>query len=213
MRRVVKALTGIVTLLVAAIAIVVSAPTATAASLVQVTNFGFNPTNLGMYLYMPTSVAARPAILVAVHQCTGSGPGFFGSTQFASLADQFGFIVVYPSATRAGSCFDVSTPQSLTHDGSSDPAGIVSMVDYGGRTVGVHAQRRHLHAVLTGAAGSSRGGPAQCGWRVIIRLTSLVTWAHGVPFALVESCTSTWRVPLAQCRSPMQLDVTDPPSR
>jgi poly(hydroxyalkanoate) depolymerase family esterase len=128
--RAVKAVTGIVTLLVAAIAVVVSAPTAAAASLVQITDFGFNPTNLGMYVYVPNSVAARPAILVAVHQCTGSGPGFFGSTQFASLADQFGFIVVYPSATRAGSCFDVSTPQSLTHDGSSDPAGIVSMVDY-----------------------------------------------------------------------------------
>ncbi|HKN99244.1 MAG TPA: PHB depolymerase family esterase [Pseudonocardiaceae bacterium] len=130
MRRVVTAVTGIVTLLVAAIAVVVSAPTATAASLVQVANFGFNPTNLGMYLYVPASVAPRPAILVAVHQCTGSGPGFFASTQFAALADQFGFVVIYPSATRAGSCFDVSTPQSLTHDGSSDPAGIVSMVDY-----------------------------------------------------------------------------------
>jgi poly(hydroxyalkanoate) depolymerase family esterase len=73
-------------------------------------------------------VKPHPAILVAVHFCTGSGPVFFSGTEFASLANQFGFIVIYPSATRSGSCFDVSTPQSLTHNGSSDPVGIVSMV-------------------------------------------------------------------------------------
>src|ERR687887_359990 len=49
-------------------------------------------------------------------------------TQFASLADQYGFIVIYPSATRSGSCFDVSSPGALTHNGNSDPVGIISMV-------------------------------------------------------------------------------------
>jgi poly(hydroxyalkanoate) depolymerase family esterase len=130
MRKTLAALTGLVALLAAAVLVVLSAPTAAAASLVQVTNFGFNPTNLGMYLYVPNNVAPRPAIVVAVHYCTGSGPAFFSGTQFAQLADQFGFVVIYPSATRSGSCFDVSTPQALTHNGSSDPAGIVSMVDY-----------------------------------------------------------------------------------
>jgi poly(hydroxyalkanoate) depolymerase family esterase len=130
MKRIITALAGLVAVLAAAVTMIVAAPTAAAASLVQVTNFGFNPTNLGMYEYVPANVAPHPAILVAVHYCTGSGPAFFSGTQFASLADQFGFIVIYPSATRAGSCFDVSTPQALTHNGSSDPAGIVSMVNY-----------------------------------------------------------------------------------
>jgi poly(hydroxyalkanoate) depolymerase family esterase len=148
MRTTVKALAGVVALLAAAVAVVLGAPTASAASLVQVTNFGFNPTSLGMYEYVPTTVSAHPAILVAVHQCTGSGPGFFGSTQFASLADQFGFIVIYPSSTRAGSCFDVSTPQALTHNGSSDPAGIVSMVNY----VETHNNGDSTRVYVTGAS-------------------------------------------------------------
>jgi acetylxylan esterase len=110
-----------------ALALVAPRP-ASAASLTEVTNFGPNPTNLRMYEYVPNNVAARPAIVVAVHYCTGSGPAFFSGTEFASLADRFGFIVIYPSATRSGSCFDVSTPGALRHDGNSDPAGIVSMV-------------------------------------------------------------------------------------
>ena len=130
MRTALKALAGVVALLATAITVLLTASPASAASLVQITNFGYNPTNLGMYLYVPNNVQAHPAILVAVHQCTASGPGFYSGTQFASLADQYGFVVIYPSATRSGSCFDVSSPQSLTHNGSSDPAGIVSMVDY-----------------------------------------------------------------------------------
>ncbi|WP_433414093.1 extracellular catalytic domain type 1 short-chain-length polyhydroxyalkanoate depolymerase [Microtetraspora malaysiensis] len=108
----------------------VMAVPASSASLTEVTGFGTNPTNLRMHLYVPDRLPARPAVLVAIHYCTGSGPAFYSGTQFASLADQYGFIVIYPSATRSGSCFDVSSPQALRHDGASDPVGIVSMVRY-----------------------------------------------------------------------------------
>jgi poly(hydroxyalkanoate) depolymerase family esterase len=102
-------------------------PTAT---LTEVTGFGPNPTGLQMFLYVPGTVRPHPAVVVAVHYCTGSGPAMFNGTQFASLADRYGFIVVYPSAPRAGHCFDVSSPGALRHNGNSDPVGIVSMVHY-----------------------------------------------------------------------------------
>ncbi|MEV4843131.1 PHB depolymerase family esterase [Micromonospora matsumotoense] len=109
----------------------IAAPTpASAATLTQVTNFGANPSNLQMYLYVPNTVAARPGLLVAVHYCTGSGPAFYSGTQYAALADRYGYIVVYPSVTRSSKCFDVSSPQALRRDGGSDPVGIKSMVDY-----------------------------------------------------------------------------------
>jgi poly(3-hydroxybutyrate) depolymerase len=57
-------------------------------------------------------------VVVAAHYCTGSGPDLFGASQFASLADRYGFIVVYPSAPRERHCFDVSTPGALTRDGN-----------------------------------------------------------------------------------------------
>ncbi len=50
------------------------------ATLTEVTNFGTNPTNLRMYLYVPDRVAAQPAILVAIHYCTGTGPAFYSGT-------------------------------------------------------------------------------------------------------------------------------------
>jgi poly(hydroxyalkanoate) depolymerase family esterase len=88
---------------------------------------------------------------VAVHYCTGSGPAFYSGTEFASLADRHKFIVIYPSATRSGSCFDVSSPQALRHDGGSDPVGIVSMVRY-------VQQRYNADPDRTYVTGASSGG-------------------------------------------------------
>ncbi|MEU8424166.1 PHB depolymerase family esterase [Micromonospora sp. NPDC048835] len=125
--RTLGAVMAAVTLAVAALTF---ASPASAATLTQVSNFGTNPTNLQMHLYVPDRVATRPAILLAMHYCTGTGPAFHSGTQYASLADRYGFIVIYPSATRSSKCWDVYSPQALRRGGGSDPVGLMSMVDY-----------------------------------------------------------------------------------
>ncbi|OLF14029.1 esterase [Actinophytocola xinjiangensis] len=127
-RRKLSSWLGVVALVLAAL-VRLEAP-ASAASLVEITNFGTNPSNLRMHLYVPDNLPPRPAVLVAVHYCTGSGPAFHSGTEFARLADQYGYIVIYPSATRSGQCFDVYTQEALHRDGGSDPVGIRSMVGY-----------------------------------------------------------------------------------
>ncbi|WP_035803923.1 extracellular catalytic domain type 1 short-chain-length polyhydroxyalkanoate depolymerase [Kitasatospora mediocidica] len=107
-----------------------AASPATAASLTQITNFGTNPTGLQMSLYVPNRVKANPSILLALHGCQGSGPYLYSSTDFAALADQYGFLVIYPSTNPAGSCWDVSSDQALSRNGGSDPVGLMSMITY-----------------------------------------------------------------------------------
>jgi poly(hydroxyalkanoate) depolymerase family esterase len=106
------------------------APLADAASLTQITKFGANPTGLAMYLYVPNNVKANPPILLALHGCQGSGPYLYSSTDFGSLADEYGFVVIYPSTNPGGSCWDVSSKQALTRNGGSDPVGLMSMITY-----------------------------------------------------------------------------------
>ncbi|MGA5508062.1 PHB depolymerase family esterase [Streptomyces umbrinus] len=124
---------------------------APAAALTEVTGFGTNPSNLQMYLYVPDSVTANPAVVVAVHYCTGSGPAMYSGTEYASLADRYGFIVVYPSVTRASKCFDVSSPQALRRGGGSDPVGIKSMVDWVTRTYSADTSRIFATGISSGA--------------------------------------------------------------
>lgn len=124
---------------------------ASAASLVEISGFGQNPSNLRMHVYAPDNMAASPPILVANHWCTGTGPTFFSSTEFRTLADQYGFIVIYPSATRSGQCFDVSSPQALQRNGGSDPVGIMSMVTYVIQSYGANASRVYVTGASSGA--------------------------------------------------------------
>jgi acetylxylan esterase len=139
------ALVGLVAALAAGlVASAAPASAAPAGSLVEVTKFGPNPSALRMFEYLPPTIARHPAILVVLHYCTGSGPVMFTNTQYATLADQFGFAVIYPSVTRSFDCFDVSSPQALTHEGSSDEAGIVSMVRFVERQT--HADRSRVFA-------------------------------------------------------------------
>jgi acetylxylan esterase len=152
-RRIAAAVLAVLTYLAAVVGGALAPPQASAASLVQVTNFGANPTNLQMYEYVPASVQAHPPILLALHYCSGSGPAFFSGTEFASLADRYGFVVIYPSVTRSNDCWDVSSPGALTHNGNSDPAGLISMIQY----VEQHNNGDASRVYVTGA---SSGGMA-----------------------------------------------------
>ncbi|MET8146683.1 PHB depolymerase family esterase, partial [Sphaerisporangium sp. NPDC005288] len=140
MRRHFRALAGMgIAALAAAVITAVSmvaapVPRASAATLTQVTNFGSNPGNLPMYIYVPNNVSSRPGVLVAMHGCNGTAQGFYQGTEFASLADRYGFIVIYPQANKSANgmsnCFDVWSNEALRHAGGSDPVSIVSMVNY-----------------------------------------------------------------------------------
>ncbi|MFI7213524.1 PHB depolymerase family esterase [Micromonospora maritima] len=135
----------------AAVAALAAPGPAAAASLTEVTNFGANPSNLRMYLYVPDTVAPRPGLLVVNHYCTGSGPAMYSGTQFAALADRYGYVVVYPSVTRSSKCFDVSSPQALRRDGGSDPVGIKSMVDHVRQRYPVDPERIFATGTSSGA--------------------------------------------------------------
>ncbi|MFI0541277.1 poly(hydroxyalkanoate) depolymerase family esterase [Streptomyces canus] len=125
-----------------------AAPTA---ALTEITGFGTNPSNLQMYLYVPGSVTAHPAVVVAVHYCTGSGPAMYNGTEWARLADTYGFVVIYPSVTRSSKCFDVSSPQALKRGGGSDPVGIKSMIDWTVRTYSADTARIYATGISSGA--------------------------------------------------------------
>ncbi|MFD0971851.1 extracellular catalytic domain type 1 short-chain-length polyhydroxyalkanoate depolymerase [Plantactinospora endophytica] len=153
-RRLRVAVVALASTVLAATVGIVLAPPATAASLVEVTSFGDNPGGMRMHVYVPDSRPGNPAIVVAMHGCGGSGPGFYSGSEFASQADRYGFIVIYPTATQQagfGNCFDVWSAASKRRGGGSDPVSIMSMVTYVQREYGGDPNRVY-------ATGSSSGG-------------------------------------------------------
>lgn len=100
------------------------------ASLQQVYNFGDNPSNTKMFIYVPDNLAENPPIIVAIHYCTGTAQAYFTGSPYARLADQKGFIVIYPESPYSGTCWDVSSREALTHNGGGDSNSIANMVTY-----------------------------------------------------------------------------------
>ena len=129
-------------------------PHASAAGLTQVTNFGADPGGAQMYIYVPTTVQAHPAILLALHGCGGTGPGFYSSSEFASLADRYGFVVIFPSAEQQagfGNCWDTWSDAAKVRGGGSDPVALDSMITYTEQHYNGDADRVYV-------TGSSSGG-------------------------------------------------------
>ena len=89
------------------------------------------PTYVNMYIYVPDTLAAKPAILVASHHCQGTAASTYSETKssFVPLADKNGFIIIFPEAT-GHNCWDVGSTKSLKHDGGGDTHAIAQMVRY-----------------------------------------------------------------------------------
>ncbi|KAI8630597.1 Alpha/Beta hydrolase protein [Xylariaceae sp. FL1651] len=124
-----------------------------AASLQQVTeDIGPNPRNVGFYIYVPDKLATNPPVLVNPHWCHGDAQAAFAGSQFATLASQYGFIVIYPdSPNTADKCWDVSSNDTLTHDAGGDSLGIVSMVRWTLNKYSGNASRVFVTGVSSGA--------------------------------------------------------------
>ncbi|KAJ7446564.1 carbohydrate esterase family 1 and carbohydrate-binding module family 1 protein [Mycena latifolia] len=120
-------------------------------TLQQVTNFGSNPTNVGMFVYKPTTVKAKPAVIVAIHYCTGTAQAYFSGSPYAQLADTYGFIVIYPSSPNSGTCWDVSSKATLTHNGGGDSNAIANMATYAISTYGADPTRIFVTGSSSGA--------------------------------------------------------------
>jgi acetylxylan esterase len=100
-----------------------------AATVEQITSFGSNPSGIDMYLYTPSNVAAKPAILVGPHACHGKATDVCqGGNAFAQQADKHGYLLVCPGAKSSDGCWDVHSKAVLTHDGGGDAGGMISMV-------------------------------------------------------------------------------------
>ncbi|CAI9636243.1 carbohydrate esterase family 1 protein [Alternaria burnsii] len=100
------------------------------AALTRVNDFGANPSNLQMNIYVPAKLATKPAIILALHYCGGTGEAYAQSTKYNSLAEQKGFINIFPSTKKDNNCWEVNTAKGLSRDAGGDNQGLNNMIQY-----------------------------------------------------------------------------------
>jgi feruloyl esterase len=72
------------------------APAEAPSRLTEVTGFGANPGNLRMFAYAPQNVPRSPALVVVLHGCTQDAAGYDHGAGWSSLADLYGFVLLFP---------------------------------------------------------------------------------------------------------------------
>ncbi len=109
-------------------------------------------------LYQPAARAGRPdgtpPLVVMLHGCTQSADDFAAGTQMNRLADEHGFLVLYPeqsTSANASRCWNWFRPQDQVRDGG-EPALIAAMVQAAMAEQPVDAQRVFVAGLSAGAA-------------------------------------------------------------
>ncbi|KAF2246079.1 carbohydrate esterase family 1 protein [Trematosphaeria pertusa] len=121
-------------------------------TLTQIKDFGPNPRNVTMYIYVPKNITTNAPIMVVPHWCHGTAKDAFNGRPYASLGDQYGFISIYPdSPNKADQCWDVSSNASLTHNGGGDALSIVNMVRWTIEKYGADKDRVFVTGTSSGA--------------------------------------------------------------
>ncbi|KAI1404159.1 carbohydrate esterase family 1 protein [Hypoxylon fuscum] len=154
------------------------AGTALGASLTQVSNYNNNATSKAqMYVYKPDNVVENPPLVVVIHSCQSTAQSYFQNSAipWKSGSDKKGYITVWPSSPNSGTCWDVSSKQSLTHLGGGDSQAIANMILYAISEYKVDAERVY---VTGGSSGAMMSNVLAATYPELIKAVSLYS---GVP--------------------------------
>jgi Esterase PHB depolymerase len=102
------------------------------ASLQSIDDFGPNPGNLNMYVYVPDGHEPKPAMVIALHGCVQQASTFDDETGLTKFADKLKFLLLLPEQPKANNeyqCFNwFQTEDNQKNQGES--GSIRNMIQY-----------------------------------------------------------------------------------
>jgi poly(hydroxyalkanoate) depolymerase family esterase len=123
----------------------------------ELTNFGSNPGNLRMHVYVPDGVGPSPPLVVALHGCTQTAATYDQGTGWSDLADRLGFVLVFPeqqAANNPKNCFTWFLPGDTARD-RGEALSIRQMIAKAIEEFGVDRSRIFVSGLSAGGAMAS----------------------------------------------------------
>jgi poly(hydroxyalkanoate) depolymerase family esterase len=128
-----------------------------ASRLDEVHGFGSNPGSLRMFRYLPSRLAANPALVVVLHGCTQTAAGYDLGAGWSTLADRYGFALLLPeqqSSNNPKACFNWFQSDDITRD-RGEALSIRQMVEQMARDHGIDRSRVFITGLSAGGAMTS----------------------------------------------------------
>lgn len=116
--------------------------------------FGSNPGTLTGKIYVPSPPEQAPALVVVLHGCTQTAEIYDHGSGWSRLADEHGFILLYPEQRRgnnANLCFNWFEPGD-TRRGQGEAMSIIQMIEMACREHQVDRKRVFVTGLSAGGA-------------------------------------------------------------
>lgn len=123
-------------------------------ALTETTSFGPNPGQLRMLSYVPETLPPGAPLVVVLHGCKQSAAEYDRGTGWSTLADRFGFALLFPEQMRANNgqgCFNWFQPEDVTR-GQGEVGSIAAMVTSMLDTHNLHRRRVYVTGLSAGGA-------------------------------------------------------------
>ncbi|MEX1190609.1 MAG: PHB depolymerase family esterase [Brumimicrobium sp.] len=126
--------------------------------IIDVDNFGENPGNLEMKMYIPESVkhdsVSNIPLVVALHGCSQTLKNLMEGSGWNQLAEEHGFIVIYPMQkfiNNTSLCFNWFKNKDISKN-SGENGSIYNMVEYVTKNFSIDQQKIFIYGLSAGAA-------------------------------------------------------------
>jgi len=133
--------------------LVVSSTVVSAAAITQVSDYGGSATSKAqMWVYVPDTVKSD-ALVVVIHSCQSTAQSYSRNSKIPWIkgSGEGGYITVWPSSPNSGTCWDVSSKASLSHNGGGDSNAIANMITYSIGKYNLNATRVFVTGGSSGA--------------------------------------------------------------
>lgn len=133
-----------------------AAPTASV-KLTPLGDFGSNPGALDAYFYVPDTAGAQAPLVVVLHGCTQTAAGYDHGSGWSQLAEEQGFILLFPEQRRANNmnlCFSWFEPGDSRRD-AGEPLSIRQMIGAMVDRHGADPDRVFINGLSAGGAMTS----------------------------------------------------------
>jgi poly(hydroxyalkanoate) depolymerase family esterase len=130
---------------------------AVGAHLLETSDPGPNPGALRMFSYVPSRLAADPALVVVLHGCTQTAAGYDRGAGWSTLAERNGFALLLPEQQRSNNpncCFNWFQAGDIER-GCGEAASIRQMVEKMVRDIGIDRRRIFVTGLSAGGAMTS----------------------------------------------------------